>query len=547
MNWTENTNVPSPEDLNQLRDRIAVLEAENLSLAQSLRSSDARFHDLADNSRNVVSIVDAKNSTQLYVSPGYEILWEKSRESIYAEPKSWLDSVHPEDLPRILKALENPAAFNEDYRVMRRNGESRWVRTRYTPILNEASEIVRLVAFTEDIGDWKRMETQLIQSQKMDAVGRLAGGIAHDFNNLLTVINGYSAMLMERLDLSDDVLTDLASIARAGERAASLTAQLLAFSRKAMAQPKTIELREALSGVEPMLRRLIRENVDLVTLVHAEDVSIKVDPTQFEQVIMNLVINARDAIEATGTITIEAGRVDFDAETSRLHGNVDPGPYAMLAVSDTGRGMSAKVQERIFEPFFTTKELGQGTGLGLATVYGIVKQSGGTIWVYSEESVGTTIRIYLPLATPLVAPEREPEEMVRHKPATILLVEDDHAVRRIASEVLRKRGYQVIQAGNGEEALSMARSTPGIDLLVTDVIMPKMGGRELAKKLLPSHPDLKVLFISGYTENAAIQLGTLVAGSNHLAKPFSPDTLARKVSAILAPKTMTAGGENSRT
>jgi two-component system, cell cycle sensor histidine kinase and response regulator CckA len=534
-------NVLSPADLNQLRDRIAVLEAENLSLARSLRRSEARFHDLADNSRNVVSIVDAKLSTQLYVSPGYETLWEKSRESLYAEPSSWLNSVHPEDLPGVLKALESPANFNEDYRVVRRNGESRWVRTRFTPILNEASETVRIVVLTEDIGDWKRLETQLIQSQKMDAVGRLAGGIAHDFNNLLTVINGYSSMLMERLDLSDDVRGDLGSIARAGERAASLTAQLLSFSRKAMAQPKTIELRDALAEIEPMLRRLIRENVELVTVVHAVGVNIKVDPTQFEQVIMNLVINARDAIEEAGRITIEVGRVEFDSEMSRLHGNVEPGPYAMLAVSDTGRGMSAKVQERIFEPFFTTKELGQGTGLGLATVYGIVKQSGGTIWVYSEESVGTTIRIYLPLASPPLNRELEREtETVDHGPATILLVEDDQAVRRIASEVLRKRGYEVVQAANGEEALALAETTPDIDLLVTDVIMPKLGGRALAEKLARSFPDLKVLFISGYTENAAIQLGTMTAGSNHLAKPFSPDRLARRVSEILSPRTMSA-------
>ncbi len=541
MTGTDYTNDPPPIDTAELRDRIAVLEAENLSLARSLRRSDARFHDLADNSRHVVSIVDARLATQLYVSPGYENLWEKSRESLYANPSSWLDAVHSEDLGRITKALETPGTFNEDYRVVRRNGESRWVRTRFTPILNEASEIVRIVAFTEDISDWKRLETQLIQSQKMDAVGRLAGGIAHDFNNLLTVINGYSAMLMERLDLSDDVRSDLASIARAGERAASLTAQLLSFSRKAMAQPKTIELRAALAEVEPMLRRLIRENVELVTAIHATGVTVKVDPTQFEQVIMNLVINARDAIEATGKITIEVGKVEFDFETSRLHGNVAPGPYAMLAVSDTGRGMSAKVQERIFEPFFTTKELGQGTGLGLATVYGIVKQSGGTIWVYSEESVGTTIRIYLPMATAIVNPEPKGDlPAVKHRPATILLVEDDQAVRRIASEVLRKRGYEVLQAANGEDALALASGTPGINLLVTDVIMPKMGGRELAEKLTPTHPELKVLFISGYTENAAIQLGTLAAGSNHLAKPFSPDTLARKVSEILSMKTMTA-------
>jgi two-component system, cell cycle sensor histidine kinase and response regulator CckA len=537
----ESSNVPSSADVSQLRERIAALETENVSLARSLRRSDARFHDLADNSRNVVSIVDATLNTQLYVSPGYEALWDKSLESLYARPKSWLDSVHPEDLSRVSKALETPATFNEDYRVVRKNGESRWVRTRFTPIFDEASEIVRLVVFTEDIGDWKRLETQLVQSQKMDAVGRLAGGIAHDFNNLLTVINGYSALLMERLDLSEDVRADLASIARAGERAASLTAQLLSFSRKAMAQPKTIELREALADVEPMLRRLIRENVELVTVAEATGLSIKVDPTQFEQVIMNLVINARDAIEGSGTITIECGRVDFDLETSRLHGNVEPGPYAMLVVSDTGRGMSDKVKERIFEPFFTTKELGQGTGLGLATVYGIVKQSGGTIWVYSEESVGTAIRIYLPIAAPLLSARREPEaETVENGSATILLVEDDQAVRRIASEVLRKRGYQVVQAANGEEALLLADSTSGLDLLVTDVIMPKMGGRELATKLAVSHPHLKILFISGYTENAAIQLGTMSAGSNHLPKPFSPDTLARKVSEILSPKTMTA-------
>jgi PAS domain S-box-containing protein len=538
---TENPNVSSTEDLKQLRERIEVLEAENLSLARSLRRSDSRFHDLADNSRNVVSIVNAQLTTQLYVSPGYETLWEKSRESLYARPSSWMDSVHPEDLARVRKALESPAVFDEDYRVVRRNGEVRWVRTRYTPILNETSEIVRLVAFTEDISDWKRMETQLIQSQKMDAVGRLAGGIAHDFNNLLTVINGYAAMLSERLDLSEDVRADLASIARAGERAASLTAQLLSFSRKAMAQPKTIELGHALAEIEPMLRRLIRENVELVTIVGGNRVSVKVDPTQFEQVIMNLVINARDAIEAAGTITIEIASVEFDAESGRIHGNVQPGHYAMLAVSDTGRGMSAKVQEKIFEPFFTTKELGQGTGLGLATVYGIVNQSGGTIWVYSEESVGTTIRIYLPLAAPLKQSEREPEaDAVAHGSATILLVEDDQAVRRVASEVLGKRGYRVIQAGNGEEALLLASTTPDLDLLVTDVIMPKMGGQELATRLIPSHPHIKVLFISGYTENAAMQLGALSPGSVHLAKPFSPGALARKVSEILAAKTMTA-------
>jgi two-component system, cell cycle sensor histidine kinase and response regulator CckA len=537
----ENSNAPSLERAVSQRDRIAILEAENHSLAKRLREAEALFRDLTDNSHNVVSIVDGKLAKQIYVSPGYETLWDRPCSSLYADPHSWLEAVHTEDLPRVAKAWESPSTFNEEYRVVRGNGEIRWLRTRYIPIRNEASEVVRLVAVTEDIGDWKRLETQLIQSQKMDAIGRLAGGIAHDFNNLLTVINGYSALLTERLDLSEDVREDLFSIRRAGERATSLTAQLLSFSRKAMTRPKAILLTEAVADVEPMLRRLIRENVDLVTLVHAKELTVRVDPTQFEQVIMNLVINARDAIEASGSITIELAKTEFDAESGRLHGNAEPGHYASIAVSDTGRGMSAAVQERIFEPFFTTKELGQGTGLGLATAYGIVKQSGGTIWVYSEEGIGTTIKIYLPLAEGLAKQEPEPkEEIPMGGSATILLVEDDQAVRHIASEVLQKRGYRVIQAANGQEAERFAECDTEVNLLVTDVIMPKMGGRELAAKLAPAHPDMKVLFISGYTENAVIQLGNVSAGSNHLAKPFSPDALARKVSEILTVKTMTA-------
>jgi two-component system cell cycle sensor histidine kinase/response regulator CckA len=524
------------DDPTRLRSRISVLETENLSLARSLRQSDARFHDLADNIREIVSIVDARSNRQVYVSPGYEFLWERSRESLYSDPQSWLEAIHPEDLPRVRVAFDSTVSHTEEYRIIRRNGYHRWVRSRFTPVRNEASEIVRVVAFTDDITDWKRLELQLIQSQKMDAVGRLAGGIAHDFNNLLTVINGYSSLLMERFDIADEVREDLASIRKAGERAAALTAQLLAFSRKAMAQPKILDLRGAVAGVEPMLRRLIRENVELHTVAGPERVMVRADPTQLEQVIMNLVINARDAIETNGDITIEIGRVEFDAETGRLHANALPGLYAMIAVTDTGRGMSSATQERIFEPFFTTKEMGQGTGLGLATVYGIVKQSGGTIWVYSEPGIGTTFKIYLPLAQVPAGTEPLPEvESVVSGSGTILLVEDDEQVRLMASEVLRKRGYDVIPAANGEEAASLALESPDIDLLVTDVIMPRMGGRELAAALALTHPKLKFLFISGYTENVVVQLGNLAPGINHLAKPFSPGALARKVGEILSP------------
>jgi two-component system, cell cycle sensor histidine kinase and response regulator CckA len=538
---TEPKTALSRDERAQLRERVAVLEAENLQLTGTLRKSEMRFHDLADNIREVISIFDVKQRRQVYVSPAYETVWERSRDSLYADPRSWIDAVHPEDLPRVTKALDSIETFNEEYRIVRRNGEHRWVRCRCNPVRNESSEIIRVIAFIEDITDWKRLETQLIQSQKMDAVGRLAGGIAHDFNNLLTVINGYSALLGERLDLADDVHEDLKSIRKAGDRAASLTAQLLAFSRKAMMQSKVIDLNQAIVGVEPMLRRLIRENVELVTYLNSDPMNVKADPSQLEQVIMNLVINARDAIDSSGIVTIETNRVRFDAETARLHGNAEPGEYAMMAVSDTGRGMSPETQERIFEPFFTTKELGQGTGLGLATVYGIVKQSRGTILVYSEEGVGTTIRIYLPIVGTPVKSEPEPEsQRSASGSGTILLVEDDEQVRNIASEVLRKRGYNVEPASNGEEAAHRALALPRIDLLVTDVIMPKMGGKELALTLTEKHPGLKILFISGYTENAAIQIASLSPGVQHLAKPFSPDSLARKVNQILGQKTMTA-------
>lgn len=551
MKQKEPNSATSPEDLHRLRERICVLENENEQLARTLEKFEIRFHDLADNIREIISIFEPDLGRQVYVSPAYELIWERSRESLYADPSSWLEAIHPEDLPRIQKTLElmvsgkidplRMESLKDEFRIIRRNGEYRWMRARHTPIRGENNEILRVISFIEDITDWKKLETQLIQSQKMDAVGRLAGGIAHDFNNLLTVINGYSALLGERLDLSDDVHEDLKSIRKAGDRAAALTSQLLAFSRKAMLQSKIIELNQAIAGVEPMLRRLIRENVELTTFLSSKPMNIKADPTQLEQVIMNLVINARDAIESTGTITIETDIVHFDAEMARLHGKSEPGVYAMMAVSDTGRGMSPEIQERIFEPFFTTKELGQGTGLGLATVYGIVKQSRGTIWVYSEEGSGTTFKVYLPLAS---APSKSEVEPVRQKSAsgtgTILLVEDDDQVRNIASEVLRKRGYQVIQAANGEEATHLATTISRIDLLVTDVIMPKMGGRELAIILTAEHPGMKVLFISGYTENATIQVASLAPGIHHLAKPFSPDALGQKVNELLVPKTMTA-------
>ena len=389
-----------------------------------------------------------------------------------------------------------------------------------------------LPAFSEDITEWKRLEQQLIQSQKMDAVGRLAGGIAHDFNNLLTVINGYSALLEERTDLPESARADIESIYRAGKRAALLTSQLLAFSRKQPLKLKSMDLVTAVAEVEPILRRLIREDVELTIASSARELCVCADATQFEQVLLNLVINARDAIEHKGTITIEVREEYFDAGRALMHPGCVTGPYAMVAVSDTGRGMDAETQDRIFEPFFTTKPEGEGTGLGLATVYGVVKQCGGTIWVYSELGVGTTFRVYIPIA-PRESPmpvKAKPDNLKQTGTGTILIVEDDDQVRALASAALRARGYKVFSAENGEQALKVADSleTP-LDILITDVIMPKMGGPELVGKMTPLYPGMRVLYISGYTENAIIPTGMVPAGIQLLPKPFTPNMLTQKV------------------
>lgn len=534
------TTHPFPQDGPASRHVSFIDITERKKAERKLLDISERFHELADNIREVFWIFDPKAVRMLYVSPGYELIWQRSVQSLYEEPFSWMDAIHFDDCERVRIAFRQMDSVKE-YRILRLSGEVRWVRSRTFPIRDDNGDVLRTVGFSEDITDWKRLEQQLVQSQKMDAIGRLAGGIAHDFNNLLTVINGYAAMLMERSDLPAGTMPDLQSIGRAGERAAALTAQLLAFSRTQSMQPKTIDLNTTLSDVEPILRRLIREDVDLRTVPFPGRVCAKADATQIEQVLLNLVINARDAMDGIGLITIETGKVTFDAESARLHSGCAPGHYALIAVSDTGRGMNAHTQERIFEPFFTTKSLGQGTGLGLATVYGIVKQSGGNIFVYSEEGVGSAFKVYLPLVTD--SEREEPETALRQVcdgTATVLIVEDEEQVRKVACAVLRARGYRVFEASNGQEALKPEFLPANIDLLVTDVIMPKMGGPELAQKLAVRNPDMRVLFMSGYTENAAIHKGMLEPGVQHLAKPFTPDALARKVTEALAPRTMNA-------
>jgi signal transduction histidine kinase/ActR/RegA family two-component response regulator len=382
----------------------------------------------------------------------------------------------------------------------------------------------------------ERSEEQLRQSQKMDAIGQLAGGVAHDFNNLLTAICGHSELSLKRLTPEDPLYRPLEQIKKAGERAAGLTRQLLAFSRKQMLQPKIIDLNQIVVDMNKMLQRLIGEDIDLMMGLAADLGKVKADPNQIEQILMNLSINARDAMPKGGRLTIETSNVDLSEEYSREHVSVRPGQYVMLAVSDNGCGMDAMTQAHIFEPFFTTKEVGKGTGLGLATVYGIVKQSEGTIWLYSEVGRGTAFKIYLPCAEAFIKEvEVEADDFESLEGTeTVLLVEDEDVVREMATEILRDSGYHVLEAKSGLEAMILERQHSGvIHLMLTDVVMPQISGRELAEQLTPLRREMKVLYMSGYTDDAIVHHGVLEEGTAFISKPFTPTALARKVREIL--------------
>ena len=383
----------------------------------------------------------------------------------------------------------------------------------------------------------KKLEAQLRQAQKMEAVGTLAGGVAHDFNNLLTAIICNTQLVLMDAGKDESLRKKIEEIEKAGEKAASLTRQLLAFSRKQMIKPEVLDLNEEINETEKMLKRTIGEDIEFQTVLEPELWKVYADFGQIDQVIVNMVVNARDAMPQGGKLIIETANADLDKNYFREHAIEEaPGPYVILAVSDTGSGMDKETQKHIFEPFFTTKEVGKGSGLGLSTVYGIVKQNNGFIWVYSEPGQGTTFKVYLPKVKGVAEPEEKEQTPVDDVSGseTVLIVEDDDGLRKLAQEVLQSYGYRILAAENGEEALMVGKEHEGpIHLLLTDVVMPKMGGKEAADRLQPLYPQMKVIYMSGYTDNAIIHHGVLAPGLNFFQKPFSAEGLARKVREVL--------------
>ena len=512
---------------------------ERMSAEAALRASETRYRLAARATSDAIWEWDLLGG-QVEWNEGVQTLFAYATADVAPTAEWWLERIHPDDHDRVVAGIRavidgGAQTWSDEFRFRRADGSWADVMDRGHVVHDERGRPVRMIGAMANVTEPRRLEAELRQSQKMEAVGRLAGGIAHDFNNLLTVISGRSDLLLHRLRADDPVRKDVELIKRVGERAATLTRQLLAFSRKQVLQTRVLALDAVVADLEPMLQRLIGEDVELVTTIAPGVGRVQADPAQLEQVVLNLVVNARDAMPAGGRLTIGLADVEVDAAFVTANPSATAGPHVVLAVSDTGDGIPPEVQPRIFEPFFTTKEPGKGTGLGLAMVYGIVKQHEGTIVVDSETGRGTTFRVYLRrVDAPVAVVAAPPPARTAGGSGTILLVEDEDDVRDLAREILALEGFSVLEAATPGEALRACERHAGvIDLVVTDVVMPEMSGRELAVRLLERRPGTKVLYISGYSEDAIAQHGVLDAGTTLLAKPFTPDDLRRTVAAML--------------
>jgi len=499
---------------------------ERKEVEQALKQSEDRFRELTGAVEDVFWITDPATGRVLYISPAYEKIWGCSCQSLYDRPHSWFEAIHGEDRERVQQARatrQSEGLYHEEYRVLRQDGQVRWIRDRAFPVRNVSGQVERIVGVARDVTERRQLEEQLLQSQKLEAIGQLAGGVAHDFNNILTFIIVQCELAAAIQQTHEEHQQDLQQIREAAERAAHLTRQLLLFSRRQVMQPQVLDLNEAVTSLGKMLQRIIGEDVRLQLRLHSTPLVTRVDPGMLDQVLLNLAVNARDAMPAGGRLLIETAAKTVNEAAARLHPDAAAGSYVCLTVADTGCGIPPEILPRIFEPYFTTKGPGKGTGLGLATIYGIVQQHRGWIEVQSQPSQGAAFQLFLPASEAPRAPCRdEIPPKPRGGPETILLVEDEAPVRTITQALLERFGYRVLPAANGLEALQIWKENREvIGLLLTDLVMPVgIDGQDLARRLEAEEPDLKVIFTSGYSAEIAGRNIELRPGENFLQKPF---------------------------
>jgi PAS domain S-box-containing protein len=528
------------EELRKLR---AELEEQVARRTEQLQKSEEHFRLVYSTSPDAININRLSDGLYVDINDGFTRLTGFTREDVIGRPSLYIGIWrHPEDRQKLLAGLKDNGHYENLEAEFRRKDGSIVTGLMSAKIIFLQNE-PHLLSITRDISDRKRAEEekaklqlQLVQAQKMESIGRLAGGVAHDFNNMLGVIIGHLEMAMDQVHPSNPLYADLETIRKAADRSAELTRQLLAFARKQTVSPRVQDLNQTVSGMLKMLRRIIGEDIQLIWKPGADLWPVKIDPSQIDQILANLSVNARDAIDGVGKLIIETKNIRIDESTAAGPGDVIPGDYILLCVNDSGCGMSADVQNKIFEPFFTTKSVGQGTGLGLAMIYGIVKQNSGFIYVESKPDKGTTFRIYLPRYTGIIEETKEGEdrEKISGGTETVLVVEDEPAMLNLCRLILEKQGYRVLASAIPAEAIELAGKYEGeIHLLIVDVMMPEMNGRDLSQKIAFLHPDYQCLFMSGYTADVMTRKGLLAEGVHFIQKPFTQKAFTAKVREIL--------------